>query len=181
MNDTSPQASTIASLYIEALRQKEPLWFRVASNSMFPLLRKDDSVYIEPAQAQDIRIGDIAAFETSSGLVIHRIISIQQTQELIRLLQMSDVEVQPTWIKEQAVVGRVVTIRTARTIRQKSCSLDLRPPIAKWCGKVTAIIRYRLYTYRNNMPLRTVMRIASRLAIHLSYWCIRCCFASPQK
>src|SRR5579863_3176992 len=86
MNDTTPQASTLASLYIEALRQKQPLWFRVASNSMLPLLRKDDSVYIEPAQAEDIRIGDIAAFETSSGLVIHRIVAIEQTQETIRLL-----------------------------------------------------------------------------------------------
>ena len=178
MNNISPQASTVASLYIEALRHNEPLWFRVASNSMLPLLRKDDSVYIEPAQAQDIRIGDIAAFETSSGLVIHRIVSIQQTQKPIRLLQMSDVEVLPTWVKEQAVIGRVVSVRTTR---RKNYSLDLHHPIARWCGKVTAVIRYRLYTYRNNMPLRTAMRIASRLATHLSYWCIRCSCASPQK
>jgi len=111
MNDTTPRTSTLASLYIEALRQKQPLWFRVASNSMLPLLRKGDSVYIEPAQAEDIRIGDIAAFETSSGLVIHRIVAIEQTHETIRLLQMSDVEVLPAWVKEEAIVGRVITVR----------------------------------------------------------------------
>jgi translation initiation factor 2 gamma subunit (eIF-2gamma) len=175
MNDTTPHTSTIVSLYIEALRQKQPLWFRVASNSMLPLLRKDDSVYIEPAQAEDIRIGDIAAFETSSGLVIHRIVAIAQTHETIRLLQMSDVEVLPTWVKQEAVVGRVITVR-----RQKY-QLALRHPIAKWCGKVTAVIRYRLYKYRKNIPLRMVMRIASRLAIRLGYWCIRCVSAPPQQ
>jgi translation initiation factor 2 gamma subunit (eIF-2gamma) len=175
MNDTTPHTSTLASLYIEALRQKQPLWFRVASNSMLPLLRKDDNVYIEPTQVEDIRIGDIAAFETSSGLVIHRIVAIEQTHQTIRLLQMSDVEVLPTWVKQEAVVGRVVTIR------QQKYQLDLRHPIAKWCGKVTATLRYQLYKYEKNMPLRMVMRIASRLAIHLGYWCIRCASASPQK
>lgn len=175
MNDTTPHASTLASLYIEALRQKQPLWFRVASNSMLPLLRKDDSIYIEPAQAEDIRIGDIAAFETSSGLVIHRIVAIEQMHETSRLLQMSDVEVLPAWVKQEAIVGRVITVR-----RQKY-QLDLQHTIAKWCGKVTAVIRYQLYKYKKNVPLRMVMRIASRLAIHLGYWCIRCSSASPQK
>ncbi|MFL5691813.1 MAG: S24/S26 family peptidase, partial [Ktedonobacteraceae bacterium] len=69
----------IASLFIQALREGQSLWFRVASNSMFPLLRKGDEVFIQPVQACEIRLGEIAAFETSSGLVIHRIISIQHT------------------------------------------------------------------------------------------------------
>lgn len=175
MNDTTARTSTLAFLYIEALRQKQPLWFHVASNSMLPLLRKDDSVYIEPAQAADIRRGDIAAFETSSGLVIHRIVAIEQSHETIRLLQMSDVEVLPTWVKEEAIVGRV------STMRRQTYQLALRHPIAKWCGKVTAVIRYQLYKYQKNMPLRMVMRIASRLAIHLGYWCIRWGSASAQK
>ncbi len=175
MNNTTLQDATIASLYIEALRQKQPLWFRVASNSMHPLFYKDDSVYIESAQAQDISTGEIAAFETPHGLVIHRIVAIEQISDIIRLLQMSDVEVMPGWVQEQAVVGRVITVGC------QGRQLNLRHPIAKWSGKVTAAIRYRLYKYGNNMPLSIVLRIASRLAIHLGYWCIRCCCASPQK
>jgi signal peptidase I len=175
MHETTLQATTIASLYIEALRQKQPLWFRVASNSMHPLFYKDDNVYIEPAQPQDIDTGDIAAFETSHGLVIHRIVAIEQKSDTIRLLQMSDVEVMPSWVQEQAIVGRVVTVRC------QGYQLNLRHPIAKWCGKVTATIRYRLYKCRNNMPLSIVLRIASRLAIHLGYWWIRCSCASSQK
>ncbi len=175
MNDTTLQAATIASLYIEALRQKHSLWFHVASNSMHPLFYKDDNVFIESAQGQDISIGDIAAFETSHGLVIHRIIAIEQDKDSIRLLQMSDVEVRPSWVQEQAVVGRVVTVR------YKGYEINLQHPLARWCGKVTAHIRYRLYKYGNTMPLSIVLRIASKLAIHLGYWCIRWCCASSQK
>lgn len=175
MNKTTLQAATIASLYIEALRQKHPLWFHVASNSMHPLFYKDDNVYIESAQAQDISLGDIAAFETSNGLVVHRIIAIEQDKDSVRLLEMSDVEVRPNWVQEQAVVGRIVSIRCS------GYQLNLRHPLARWCGRVTANIRYQLYKCGDTMPLSIVLRIASRLAIHLGYWCIRCCCASSQK
>jgi hypothetical protein len=163
----------IASLFIQALREGQSLWFRVASNSMFPLLRKGDEVFIQPVQACEIRLGEIAAFETSSGLVIHRIISIQHTPTGLRLLQMSDVERLTSWVKEQAVVGRVVNIRRADK------QIDLQSPIAKWCGTVTAHIRNRLYLYDKNIPFRIVLREVSRIVIQLSYWCICRFCASP--
>src|SRR5207248_4792684 len=105
----------IASLFIEAVRQGQPLWFRIASNSMLPLIRVDDTVYIQPTSANEIHVGEIAAFETSAGLMIHRIVSSQQIQGTVRLLQMSDVELLPSWVKEQAIVGKVVFIRRQGT------------------------------------------------------------------
>lgn len=174
-NDNPAHASTIASLYIDALRQHESLWFRVASNSMLPLLRKDDEVFIEPTQAQHIAPGDIAAFETSQGLVIHRIVAIEQKQHTIRLLQMSDVEVSPTWVQAQAIVGRVAKVRRGKRI------LNLRLPLARWASAVTAAIRYWLYKYTKNTPVRLALRIASRLAIHLGGWCIRLCCGTQQR
>ncbi len=104
-------AAIIAALFIQAVRQGQSLWFRVASNSMNPLMGVGDAVYIQPGRAGEIHIGEIAAFETSDGLVIHRIVHRQQTAGSIRLLQMSDVTPLPGWVKEQAVVGRVVMIR----------------------------------------------------------------------
>src|SRR5207249_4174383 len=107
----SQQADIIASLFIEAVRQGQSLWFRVASNSMLPLIRVDDTVYIQPTSANEIDVGEIAAFESSTGLMIHRIVYSQQTQGSVRLLQMSDVELLPGWVKQQAVIGKVVSIR----------------------------------------------------------------------
>ena len=164
----SQQADIIASLFIEAVRQGQSLWFRVASNSMLPLIRVDDTVYIQPTSANEIDVGEIAAFETSTGLMIHRIVYSQQTQGSVRLLQMSDVELLPGWVKQQAVIGKVVSIR------RQGIQVNLHHPIAKWCGRVTARIRYRLYLCNKNSCFRIVLRVCSRLAIHLGYWCIRC-------
>ncbi len=167
------KSDIIASLFIQALREGQSLWFRVASNSMLPLLQKGDEVYIQPAQAHEIRLGEIAAFETTGGLVIHRIISIQHTPTGLRLLQMSDVELLASWVKEQAVVGTVVSIR--REGRQ----IDLRSPVAKRCGTVTARIRNKLYSYNKGVLLRIALRGCSRIAIQFNYWCINRFCASP--
>jgi len=168
----TPQASLIASLFIQAVREGQSLWFRVVSNSMFPVMRVGDEVRIQPAKAYEIRPGEIAAFETANGLVIHRIISWQQTQESVRLLQMSDAELLSGWVKEQAVVGKVVCIR------RKNRQVDLQHPIAKWCGMFTALIRYKLYLYNKNGIVKILLRGCSRLVIRLGYWCLQCYCAS---
>ncbi len=168
-----PQASIIASLFIQAIREGHSLWFRVASASMNPLLHLGDTVFIVPARANEIHIGEIAAFETPAGLVIHRIVYQQHREGAIRLLQMSDVELLPSWVNEQAIVGKVV-----RT-RRGSSEVDMLHPIAKRCGTVTAGIRYKLYLYNKNIPLRMVLRVCSRLIIRSGYWCIRLCCTSP--
>jgi signal peptidase I len=171
---TTPPSDIIGSLFIQAVRQGQSLWFRVVSDSMLPLIRRGDSVFIQPATAQEIRVGDIAAFESSGDLIIHRIVNTQQAKGSIRLLQLSDVELLPSWVKEQAVVGKVVLVR--RQQRQ----IDLRRSIAQWWGKVTASIRYQLYLHSTkNGPGRLVLRVCSRLAINMGYWCLRRFCTSP--
>ena len=156
----------IASLFIEALRKGQPLWFRVGSGSMLPLLKVDAQVYIEPATARELRVGEIAAFETPEGLVIHRIVHMHEDEGVLRLLQMPDVVVRPTWIDEQAIVGRVVTIRSGH--RQMNLK---HGHIAQMYGMVTAFLRYRLYMTENRL-LHTCLRICSRLALLSGCWCI---------
>lgn len=74
------KASIITSLYIVALRAGHPYSFCVVSKSMIPTLSIGDHVYIEPAKANEIRVGEIVAFGTPHGLVIHRIVRTQQTE-----------------------------------------------------------------------------------------------------
>ena len=166
------QASIIAPLYIEALRNGQSLWFRVISNSMVPTLHVDDSVYIESAKANEIRVGEIAAFETPKGLVIHRIVRIQQSGTIVRLLQMADVDLHPSWIEEPTVVGRIISMR--RQGRQ----VNLQHSIAQKCGKITARLRYQLYLWKIFTPLGILSRLCSRLVVLASYRCIQyCCSA----
>jgi Peptidase S24-like len=185
----TPQATIVAALFIQAVREGQSLWFRVASKSMLPLMRLDDSIYIIPAKASEIRVGEIAAFETSGGLTIHRIVridktsqktEIEQTGESLRLLQMSDVELLPSWIKETAVVGKVVSIRRQRQQGQREQKpenrqkrqVNLRHPIAQWCGTVTARVRYKLYIINGKRLLKLLLRVCSRLSIRIGNACI---------
>lgn len=164
------RATAIASLYIEALRAGETLWFQVVSGSMAPTLNIGDRVRIEPAAARDIHIGEIAAFETDQGLVIHRIVRKEQKDMGVRLLEMGDVDLHANWVEEQAIVGRVVLVCN------DALEIDLRYPIAKRCGTVTAYLRYRLYQLHTNKKFaasRVAARKCSRLAVRVGYWCIR--------
>src|SRR5205085_1078405 len=131
------EAAAIASLYIEAVRQGQSLWFRVASGSMHPTLRIGEQVRIEPARAAQLRVGEIAAFETARGLTIHRVVQRQDDGASTQLIEMSDVQLRTSLVEERAVVGRVVAIR-----RNKQ-HIDLQRPVAKRCGAVTAAVRLR--------------------------------------
>ncbi|GAC1400345.1 MAG: hypothetical protein NVSMB49_12440 [Ktedonobacteraceae bacterium] len=166
-------AAVVSALYIEALRRGQALWFRVASGSMGPLLHVNDTVRIEPAQS--IAVGEIAAFETQEGLVIHRIIQRQQTRTGVRLLQMGDGEVRASWLESSVVVGHVVAIRRG------AIDIDIKKPIAKWCGYTIAMLRYQVYLRASSIPFGTVLRLCSRLTCVLGSWGIHSFCRSPHR
>lgn len=155
----SSHADMVFSLSIEALRQGQPMHFRVASGSMRPLLQVNDSVRIEPTSS--VTIGGIAAFETLDGLVIHRIVHTEQNQGKLRLLQMGDGEVCPTWIESETIVGRVTAVHKGT----HPCSLET--PIAQWYSVLIATLRYQVYLHRTSIPLSTCLRLCSRLLLYL--------------
>ena len=166
--DSAVEQGIIAELYREALRKGQPLWFRVSSGSMHPLLRIGEEVYIEPATAGDLQIGEIAAFETSAGLVIHRIVQRHFDQHGVQLIEMSDVHLRAGPVESGAAIGRVVAIGRGKR------RVDLQRPIAQKCGQVTAHIRYRFYTVRSRNKLAQVLvRKSSRLVARFASWSIR--------
>lgn len=148
----TPPGDIVASLSIEAVQQGHALWFRVASGSMRPLLQIDDAVLIRPARADEIKIGDIAAFTTGEGLLIHRIVHRQQGGTNSRLLQMGDGEVRPGWIEGQTVIGKVVALRRAQTI------VDLQHPLARWWNTIIAAVRYWRYAVARSTLLHMLAR-----------------------
>jgi len=161
------RAIAISSLFIQALREGQGLWFQVASGSMVPILNLGDKVWIEPARAIDIHIGDVAAFETPQGLVIHRIVKRELRSTNVRLLEMNDVNLSANWIVEKAVVGRVTTIQKAALV------MNLQHPIAQRWGGVTAYLRYKLYFLHTNKKfawLGVLVRRCARFTVGVGYW-----------
>jgi hypothetical protein len=173
MPEVPGEAAAIASLYIEAVRQGQSLWFRVASGSMHPTLRIGEQVRIEPARAEQLYVGEIAAFETAQGLTIHRVVQRQHDGASTRLVEMSDVHLRASHVNERAVVGRAVAIR-----REKR-HIDLQRPIAKKCGAVTASVRFRFYqVHTHNKFTLFVLSKCSRLIVRICSWCVRLCCSS---
>ncbi len=173
--DGALDSVVIAALHIEAVRKGQSLWFRVTSGSMHPMLRVGEQVLIEPAVAAQIQVGEIAAFETNEGLVIHRIVQRRRENAGIRLIEMSDVHFRPGPVDSEAVVGRVVAVRQGNT------RIDLQRPIAQKCGRVIARAHFRLYTMRSSKKLRQViLRKSSRLVARLGSWCTRHFCSSSQ-
>jgi signal peptidase I len=169
------EQEVIGELYREALRGGQPLWFRVSSGSMHPLLRIGEEVYIEPATAGELQVGEIAAFETDRGLVIHRIVQRHTDGDGNQLLEMSDTQLRASPIESGAVIGRVVAIGRGKL------RIDLQRPIAQKCGHVTARIRYRFYTMRfRSRLMRVILRKSARLVARLAGWSIRRLCASSQ-
>lgn len=165
----------IEALYIEAVRKGQSQWFRVVTGSMHPLLRIGERVRIEPTTACQLQVGEIAAFETGEGLVIHRIVQRLTGNERTQLIEMSDVHLRPGPVSSTAVVGRVVAIQQGVTL------IDLQRPLAQKCGQVTARLRYRLYTmHPGNKLAQVTIRKSSRLVARLGSWCIRRFCSSSQ-
>lgn len=173
LSSESPRSSIVTHLYIQALRQGLALWFTVASGSMRPLLAIGNEIYIEPAQAHELRIGDIAAFETPQGLVVHRIVQRRKSQTTIRLLQMADIDLYPSWIEAHNVIGRVTAVR------QDTAYIDLQHPLARQMGTITAYIRYWLFRCKRHEQPGSVLHSCSRAVVHLQYrWIQQCCASS---
>lgn len=167
-----PPSSIVALLYIQALRQGLALWFTVVSGSMRPLLAIGSEIYIEPAQAQEMRIGDIAAFETPQGIVVHRIVQRRQSQTTLHLLQMADSDLYPNWIEAHDVIGRVVAVR-----RDTTC-IDLQHPLARGLAAATAYIRHWLFRCKRHHRPGSVLHTCSRVVVHLQNRCIQLFCAS---
>lgn len=159
--------TAISSLYIQALREGEALWFQVASGSMVPILNIGDKVWIEPARATDIHIGEVAAFETALGLVIHRIVQIEHRSSNLQLLELNDVNLSASWIIERAVVGKVTSIQRG------TLEVNLQHPVAQRWGSVTAYLRYKLYLLHSNKKsawIRATLRRCARFTLCVGYW-----------
>lgn len=173
--DGTVENSIIEDLFREAVRKGQPLWFRVISSSMYPLLRIGEQVYVEPATADQLQVGEIAAFETGEGLVIHRIVGRRLENRSIELIEMSDVHLRAGRVASSAVIGRVVAIGL------ENRRIDLQRSIAQKCGRVTARARYRSYTmHSRNKLAQVILPKYARLVARLGSWCIRRFCASSQ-
>ncbi len=80
----------------------------VTGDSMSPLLRTGDSIYVEPVKAEDLSAGDILVYKTQGNMVAHRLIRILRSNGKFMFLTKGDTfSSADSLLKESDLIGRV--------------------------------------------------------------------------
>lgn len=91
----------------------------VKGNSMYPLLREGDIVFITRASPDDISVGDVIVFSTPGGrLVVHRVVEIVDVGGRRFFITQGDNNpikdfYYPVGVPGDKVVGKLVTVGDA--------------------------------------------------------------------
>lgn len=101
-------ASTLADLLRDSLQQGEMPRLTVSSNSMAPLLRRDDQVTLEAATIGTLRPGDIITVASVSQVMTHRFWGMTDVSGQLCLLTRGDrtLAFDEPW-RAEALIGRV--------------------------------------------------------------------------
>lgn len=80
----------------------------VTGDSMSPVLRTGDSIYVEPVKSEDLSAGDILVYRTEGSMVAHRLIRILRSNGKFMFLTKGDTfSSSDGLLKESELIGRV--------------------------------------------------------------------------
>ena len=86
--------------------------FRVASWSMYPMLRKGDRLTVEPVSATSLQVGDVILYHNCGQLICHRVVALDTAGAGIRIITKGDATTGPGEVLEPGqILGRVVAVR----------------------------------------------------------------------
>lgn len=75
-SDTNPDFAT--RILLELLRSGEVVRFQARGHSMWPSIPSHSRLEVRPAEAKELRVGQIAAFERDGRVVVHRVRAINE-------------------------------------------------------------------------------------------------------
>lgn len=82
--------------------------YAISSDSMSPTLRRGDLAFVCEVRFDELAGGEIVVFETDTGLVTHRVYSVDGTGRSVRTKADASVYLDGYSVGEAALVGRVV-------------------------------------------------------------------------
>ena len=96
----------------DLLLRSEAFRFRVAGWSMYPALRKGDRITVEPASPAQLQGGDLILFHHQGRLVCHRLVAMDGTGPVPRIITKGDAVARcDEPLEPDQVLGRVVGVR----------------------------------------------------------------------
>ncbi len=108
MRDLQDIKGQFIDLWKESGKEKV---FKIRGTSMQPLIRESDTISVRPIlNAADLRIGDIAVFKGTTGIVAHRIVGKFKIDNACYLREKGDYKQAPTVVPAELIIGKVVKI-----------------------------------------------------------------------
>lgn len=119
----------LLDLSTELLGRGKRVRFRAPGRSMYPTIRENEAITVEPVAPQDVKVGDIILYRSEKSVVAHRVIQIEKVKgETLRFILRED-----TWgtldapVKADQILGKVVSVeRAGRNIDPYSMRAKVR-------------------------------------------------------
>lgn len=107
----TPDTGLLAAMLIESLQKGESPALTVISNSMSPLLERNDQVMLVSADLETLKKGDIITVKSEEGFLTHRVVS--RSNREIRTKGDRNSTLDPPYHPDQ-IIGRVQKIKSKR-------------------------------------------------------------------
>ena len=119
---------------------------------MHPEIMPGDILQIEIVRPEKLRVGDIALFQKDDKLIAHRIVHIDNRQNI--LVEKGDSKFMPYQINFDSVKGRVIAVeRNGQKIVLKGVKSTFR----SYCIAAVSYYKYKFVTFLSKIK-RSILR-----------------------
>ncbi|MFZ2491255.1 MAG: S24 family peptidase [Thermoanaerobaculia bacterium] len=137
-------ATVAADTIAELLSRGHSVRFVATGDSMYPLIRSDESLLVEPAEPDSIRRGDVVLSRTSRGLTAHRVIAISRADSGLRFQTRGDnAPGADEPFGESELLGVVVGVERDGRMRERVRATGARLKILRFITRARAAISSR--------------------------------------
>ena len=111
----SPQ-HLFADVSTELLRSGQGIRFRAPGRSMYPTIKEDETITVQPVSPSAVQKGDIILYRCEKRVIAHRIVGIDKAGGgAIRFTMRGDASGASTeQLKPEQILGKVVCIKRGR-------------------------------------------------------------------
>ena len=105
----------LLDLSTELLGRGKRVRFRAPGRSMYPTIRENEAITVEPVAPQGVKVGDIILYRSGQSVVAHRVMQIERGRgDTLRFILRED-----TWgtldepVEAEQILGKVVSVERA--------------------------------------------------------------------
>jgi len=119
----------LIDLSTELLGRGKSVRFRAPGRSMYPTIRENETITVEPVAPQDVKVGDIILYRLEESVIAHRVIRIERREGNAHRFILCDdtLGTLDDPVEAEQVLGKVVSVeRAGRSIDLYSRRVKMR-------------------------------------------------------